>query len=110
VKRSLFLAGALIVAGALAAMADGFDSARAYPNPVRLAEGEDAVTFDQLPLGTEVRIFDDRGHLVKSESSVNGTYVWTLTDSSDHMVASGIYLYVLVNDSQKKTGKIGVIR
>jgi hypothetical protein len=87
-------------------------SMRVYPNPWRTDQhGGHPITFDQMGLGSDIKIFTVSGHKVKELNGSSGSVTWDLTNDSGSQVASGIYIY-LVKDSEgnKAKGKLAVIR
>ena len=87
---------------------------RVYPNPVRPNRADKGViTFDRLPIGTRIQLFDARGALLETLNVTEQDYnrkEWWLTSNSTADVSSGIYIYVLEFDTLKKIGKIAVIK
>jgi hypothetical protein len=87
--------------------------ARVFPNPLRVYDGQTSMTFDNLTDQVEIRIYDTRGSLVRSESlDPSGTvFLWDLKNDEGHDIASGIYVYTLTNNSgERQKGKIAIIR
>ncbi len=88
--------------------------ARVYPNPVRPnTVDKGAITFDKLPIGTRIQLFDTNGVLLETLNVTEQDYnrkEWWLTSNSTADVSSGIYIYVLEFDTLKKVGKIAVIK
>jgi hypothetical protein len=112
-KRILFLVFISVTALTSIRSADDLSGINVFPNPVRVYQGNAQVTFDNLTSQVRVRLYEAGGHLVRDVSLQNsgGLYVWTLTNSAGHAVASGIYLYLITNDAgHKRSGKIAVIR
>ena len=79
-----------------------------YPNPAR----GDNVTFDRLAADSQINIYDVNGNLLKSLSpSEIGHFgnrcrhIWKLGG-----VSSGVYIYVVESESERKIGKITVLR
>ena len=75
-----------------------------YPNPA----GCDQVTFDKLPAGTHIYIYDVSGNCVASFAKTErerDKKVWDLSG-----VSSGIYIYVLSSETDQRVGKLSVIR
>ena len=76
-----------------------------YPNPVAACN---EVTFDKLPAGTDIYIYDVSGNCI---ASLNRTEherdrrVWELGG-----VSSGVYVYVLSSEEGRRVGKFSVIR
>ena len=88
--------------------------ARVYPNPVRPNVADRGViTFDRLPIGTRIRLFTPNGELLETldvtEQDRNHKE-WWLTSNNTADVSTGIYIYVLEFETEKKIGKIAVIR
>ncbi len=87
------------------------DGVRVYPNPWRADQHAGAVTFDQLPSMTTVKIFTLSGMFVKALDADAGSATWDLTNDAGDKVASGIYFYVLLtDDGQEFKGKLAVIK
>ena len=88
--------------------------ARVYPNPVRPnSVDKGAITFDRLPVGTRIQLFDARGELLETLNVTDqdrNRKEWWLTSNNTADVSSGIYIYVLEFDALKKVGKIAVIK
>ena len=86
-------------------------SIRIYPNPWRAARGDGDIIFDQMPLGSTVKIFTVSGRWVKTLDAPAGKVPWDLTNDAGDKVASGIYFY-LITDGQgdKMHGKFTIIR
>ncbi len=91
-----------------------FTHVRVYPNPVYpTASDKGMITFDGVPLGTRIQLFTVGGHLLeelKVTESDNHLKQWYLTSNHTADVGTGIYLYVLEWENQKKIGKIAVIK
>ena len=75
-----------------------------YPNPAEC----DQVTFDKLPAGTRIYIYDVSGNCIASFAKTErerDRKVWDLSG-----VSSGIYIYVLSSETDRRVGKLSVIR
>ena len=76
-----------------------------YPNPVAACN---QVTFDKLPAGTDIYIYDVSGNciasLIRTEYE-RDKRVWELGG-----VSSGVYIYVLSSEEDRRVGKFSVIR
>ena len=88
--------------------------ARVYPNPVRPNVADKGViTFDRLPIGTRIRLFTPNGELLETldvtEQDRNHKE-WWLTSNNTADVSTGIYIYVLEFETEKKIGKIAVLK
>ncbi len=65
-------------------------SAIAYPNPLR-PEDPDIITFEGLPAGAKILVFDSYGHQVLSAESFATTYRWKVYQSNGKRLAEGVY-------------------
>ena len=75
-----------------------------YPNPVEC----DQVTFDKLPVGTNIYIYDVSGNCIASFAKTErerDKKVWNVSG-----ISSGIYIYVLTSNSDRRVGKLSIIR
>jgi len=89
-----------------------------FPNPCYLNQGE-IVTIASLPLESEVRvyIYDLGGNLVRTlgetETVIEGgskVATWDLKNNKGEIVARGIYIYFIPSTTEKRTGKIAIIK
>ena len=91
-----------------------FSKARVYPNPVRPNEShKNAVTFDRLPIGTIIEIYNTNGERLDRltvTASDSGRTEWLLLNHVAMDVTSGIYIYVMEFEDLKKIGKIAIIK
>ena len=84
---------------------------RVRPNPFRAARGDMTVIFDQMPLGSAVKVFTISGRWIKTLDGSSGKAQWDLTTDGGDRAASGIYLYLIVDGQGNTThGKLAVIR
>ena len=100
--------------GITEAMVSDLVQARVYPNPVRPnVADKGAITFDRLPIGTRIQLFTPNGELLETldvtEQDRNRKQ-WWLTSNNTADVSTGIYIYVLEFEAEKKIGKIAVIK
>ena len=87
---------------------------RVYPNPVRpnIAD-KGAITFDRLPIGTRIQLFTAGGELLETLDVTDQDHnrkEWWLTSNNTADVSTGIYIYVLEFETEKRIGKIAVIK
>ena len=91
-----------------------FSKARVYPNPIRPNEfHKSAVTFDRLPTGTTIDIYNTNGERLDSltvTASDAGRAEWLLLNRVATEVTSGIYIYMMEFEDLKKVGKVAVIK
>ncbi|TKJ43237.1 hypothetical protein CEE34_11600 [Candidatus Aerophobetes bacterium Ae_b3a] len=88
-----------------------------YPNPCYLNQAG-FLTFSNLPLESEVRIYiyDLAGSLVRilgeTDAVIQGgskVATWNLKNDNGEMLTRGIYLYYILNATEKRSGKIAII-
>ncbi|MCG9129358.1 S8 family serine peptidase [Candidatus Poribacteria bacterium] len=87
---------------------------RVFPNPIQPhVSDKGAITFDKVPVGTRIHLYTPKGELLEelqvSESDGNSKK-WWLTNGSIGDIATGIYIYILEFEEEKKVGKIAVIK
>ncbi len=91
-----------------------FTKLRVYPNPVRPnLSDKGAITFDYVPVGTSIKLFTQRGELLENlnvTESDGNRKMWWLTNGDIGDIATGIYIYMLEYESERKVGKIAVIK
>lgn len=83
-----------------------------YPNPLNVNEIED-VKFKNLPLTKkgDIKIFNLSGDLVYRESFEGKSLLsWSAKNNSGQSVSAGLYYYIITAGSDRKKGKIAVIR
>ena len=100
--------------GVIGAAVSDLTQVRVYPNPVRPnVADKGTVTFDRLPVGTRVQLFTVRGELLETLDVTDQDHnrkEWWLTSNNTADVSTGIYIYVLEFDTERKIGKIAVIK
>jgi len=108
---ALISSAAAFAAEPVSMVQNQFDQVKVFPNPWRAdRNASPLVTIDAIPTNSTVKIYTTSGHWVKT-LPVNGTQaLWDLTNDHGDKVASGIYMYVITANSDKKVGKIAVIR
>ena len=74
-----------------------------YPNPVACGQ----VTFDKLPLGTQIYIYDVAGNCIASFGKTERERDRKIWDVSG--ISSGTYVYVLESETDRRIGKLSVI-
>ncbi|MFH1562769.1 MAG: PKD domain-containing protein [Nitrospirota bacterium] len=81
-----------------------------YPNPFKPIRGDDKIIFEGLPINTTIRIYDISGSLIRCIENVSAIYEWDVKDSHSKDVASGVYIYIVTYNDEKKTGKLAIVR
>lgn len=92
-----------------------FDHPRAYPNPLQLYKGQNAMTFTNVRQCATVKIYTYAGELVRSlPSDSSCDAVWDAKNSDGDLVASGVYLALVecdkTSDKNLRTVKVAVER
>ena len=100
--------------GVIGAEVSDLTQVRVYPNPVRPnVADKGSITFDRLPVGTRIQLFTAGGELLETLDVTDQDHnrkEWWLTSNNTTDVSTGIYIYVLEFDTEKKIGKIAVIK
>ena len=99
------------------------DGVYTYPNPYKPNTGGaygntnlgEGIVFSGLTEKAEISIYTVTGELVRKVdvSSADGKYLWDTKNQDNKKVASGVYVYRVVNpekNTMKKTGKIAIIK
>ncbi|MBN1622570.1 MAG: S8 family serine peptidase [Endomicrobiales bacterium] len=99
------------------------DNVFVYPNPYKPAtdglygasDFGEGVVFRNLTENVQLKIFNLAGELIKeyNKTGGNGTYFWNTRNEDNEKVASGVYLYYIVNPDNKAdnaTGKFAIIK
>ncbi|MEJ2634328.1 MAG: T9SS type A sorting domain-containing protein [Calditrichia bacterium] len=86
------------------------------PNPFRPSRGHEMVYFENLPAAaSEIQIYSVSGELLY-DKPVNGSqthrWEWPVVNDRNQKLASGLYIYVIKGEGNKKikSGKLAVIR
>ena len=100
--------------GIIALIVSDLAQVRVYPNPVRPnVADKGAIIFDRLPIGTRIQLFTANGERLETlevtEQDRNRKQ-WWLTSDNTVDISTGIYIYVLEFEAEKKIGKIAVIK
>jgi hypothetical protein len=116
IRRSLVIL--LLLAVALPLRAAGVVSTslagvKAFPNPWRSDKHANmSITFDGMPAASAIKIFTVSAHEVKELSAdSNGSALWDRTNDSGEQVASGVYIYLVIDPQGNHTsGKLAIIK
>ena len=94
----------------LVKLPENLDQLYVYPQPVQ-SKAEWLMFANVMP-DTEIDIFDIHGIRVRhlQESQKNGGIQWDLRNEKGERIATGVYFYYARTSSQKKTGKLVVVR
>ncbi len=87
-------------------------SARVFPNPWRADQHSgQPVVFDHLAQGSTVKLFTLSSVWLRTLQSTDGTASWDLTNNQGQTVASGIYVYLILDgQGHKLMDQLVVIR
>ena len=84
------------------------------PPGITSGRGERMVEFQNLPLGSKVKIYTARGQHIKTlnhDSGIHsGTIAWNLKTKENLDAAFGVYFYVVESDYGSKEGKLALIK
>ena len=88
------------------------DDVFTYPVPFQPSLGHQTITFSNMAQAATVRIYTLSGKLVQTlyETDGDGELSWNVCNSKGSMLSSGVYFYVIKSDTDKKSGKIMIIR
>ena len=85
-----------------------------FPNPYRAGEfpENDVISFVNLPIGSEIIIYNLLGEPVFRQAGIDFIYRWNTHNDNDRAVQSGLYMYLVKDADNKKltSGKIVIIR
>ncbi len=87
-------------------------TAYAYPVPFRPSRGDSRITFTNLAQAATIRIFTVSGKLVRKLDVNDGTGAldWDVRNSDGADIASGVYFYLIESQTDRKKGKLIIIR
>ncbi len=89
------------------------DNIYVYPSLYTGKDGQNGIYFKNLPDKVNLQIFNLAGELVfqKEETKSGGVIFWNVEGKrNSQKIGPGIYIYVLWDGKNKKTGKIAIIR
>jgi len=91
---------------------NNLDSSLCYPNP---AKSQSYVTFKNLPNSKKItlKIMSIAGEVVydtEKTSNSSGEFLYDLKNNDSKNLSSGVYIYLLDDGSNKRYGKLGVVR
>ena len=86
-------------------------TAKAFPNPLRPAQGQGFMTFSYLPASARIRIYNLKGVLIKDMTAdASGMANWDATNQSGVPVASGVYFVYAQGAGERRTFEVAVQR
>lgn len=86
--------------------------AYAFPVPFQPSLGHQKIIFVNLSQPATIRIFTVSGRLVQTlnETDGDGLLEWDARNAEGSNVASGVYFYLLESATDRKTGKLMILR
>ncbi|MBA7484335.1 hypothetical protein ES707_19860 [subsurface metagenome] len=86
--------------------------AYAYPVPFIPSRGDTDITFTEISPLCTIKIYTLNGELVRTIEHTSGktTHSWDVTNDRGDRLGSGVYLYLIKNNKNKKKGKLIIIR
>jgi len=116
VKRRLVFALCLLPltwpGRAASTVSASLSSVKAYPNPWRADKHANiSIKFDNMPAASTVKIFTVTAREIKTLSADStGSALWDRTNDSGDRIASGVYIYLIIDPQGNETsGKIALI-
>lgn len=93
-------------------MDTSLETAFAYPVPFKAKRGDTTITFSDLAQRATIRIFSASGRWVRTldETDGDGEFVWDVADSDGNPLPSGVYFFLMESSSDRKRGKLVIIR
>lgn len=101
--------GLSILESGVEAPSEDLSDVEAYPNPVVVAAGDNALFFKRVPADATISIFNVAGDLV-DEFEVSLQDHWDLKNSKGGSVAGGIYIFIVRTKDASGTGKFAIIK
>lgn len=88
------------------------DNVIVYPNPLKAGMNKGNIVFGNLPVGTTIVIYTANGEIVKQfeNSDISGGIWWDLYNDKGQQIQNGVYLYLMILDEEKKSGKFVILR
>jgi hypothetical protein len=95
-----------------AALQVDLSGAYAYPVPFKPSAGQTTIKFDNLAVGSTIKVYTIMGELVAQLENSNNEPIlrWPVTNTDGAPVASGVYIYQIKNSFSEKRGKLIIIR
>jgi len=86
--------------------------AYAYPVPFIPSRGDSGITFTNISPLCTIKIYTLNGELVRTIEHTSGetSHSWDVTNDRGDRLGSGVYLYLIKNNKNKKKGKLIIIR
>lgn len=97
---------------AVAAPTTNLQNVLVRPNPFKLRLNHKDVKFENLSGKVSLWIYNIAGELVFNKDDItDSSYPWSIVNNVGDRVASGVYIYIITNESgEKVTGKVAIIK
>lgn len=91
---------------------NNLSAAHCYPVPFKPSAGHTKITFTALARSARIRIYTISGELVRTLAKEDSgqTLAWDVLNARGSAVNSGVYLWLIESPTQKKKGKLMIIR
>jgi len=90
------------------------DNINVFPIPYQLSKDSDGngISFTNLPTNSKLNIYNLLGEPVFKEDELNTTFRWNVTNNAGNKLSSGLYMYVINDEKNKKisSGKVIIVR
>jgi hypothetical protein len=89
------------------------NAVKVYPNPWRADKHQNvSLKFEGVPAGSVIKLFTIAAQEVKVlAADASGSASWDRTNTSGERVASGVYIYLIIDPQGNETsGKLAVIQ
>ena len=94
-------------------LSDNLNNLKVYPNPYNKNENN-KIIFENIPAGnTKIKIYNISGEKVFeiNKDITDGKYEWDIKNNNNHTLSSGIYFYIISDESNnRKMGKLAIIK
>jgi hypothetical protein len=82
---------------------------KVYPNPLIFSKGHTCMFFE-VEKGSKIHIYTISGRLIREIEAKSSTTSWDVKNNEGKLVGTGIYLFTVSKNGEKKVGKIAVVR
>jgi hypothetical protein len=90
------------------------DKINVFPVPYRASKDRNGngIAFTNLPFNSKINIYNLLGEPVFEADQISTTYRWNVSNSAGRKLSSGLYMYVINDEKNKKisSGKVIVVR
>lgn len=94
--------------------ANSGDAVNVFPIPYQQSEDIDGngISFTNLPVNAKLNVYNLLGEPVYKKDELSITYRWNVENNAGKKLSSGLYMYVINNENNKKitSGKLIIVR